>query len=400
MPFAALTTRADAERREAAAEDLLRSAISLVFPPFRSAASCRWRRVQMGETLPGVARYPVPTVALTGLFAAAVTACGSTASEPPPSGHDSTPKPVESRPVAGPQLQPPITTLGLAEISGTASNDIWAVGSKGVTVHYNGKLWSVVPSGTSVDLLGVYTSGNKDAWAVGDTEVVLRWDGSSWSPVVASSSGVLIGVWGSSQSDVWAVGIDSGTAFFRRWDGAQWDFNWLDSAPSFWDVWGSGPDDVWAVGSAGPDTGHAFRYDGSVMNQMEYSGPPLRSINGSAPNDVWIVAQGNPMEHWDGSAFDVPPGPPIDGTLFDVWASSTTNAWACGTGGQMLHWDGSEWTSVSVGTTQTLQGLWGTDEDNVWAVGGGGTILHFDGKAWSSVFTTPAVPDPSTTPAP
>src|SRR5258706_11280011 len=155
----------------------------------------------MGERLPTVTRHSVRTVALGGLLAAGPTACGTAGSEPPPSRHESPSKPVESHPV-GPALQPPITTAGLAEISGTAPNDIWAVGSHGTTVHYNGKLWTVVPSGTTVDLLGVYTSGSRDAWAVGDTEVVLRWDGAAWSPVIAPSSGVLIGVWGSSQSDV------------------------------------------------------------------------------------------------------------------------------------------------------------------------------------------------------
>src|SRR5881392_1601699 len=142
----------------------------------------------MGETLPSVTRHSVPTVALAGFLAAGATACGSTASEPPPSGHTSRPAPVQSKPLAGPSLQAPITTAGLAEISGTEANDIWAVGSKGTTVHYDGKRWSVVPSGTTVDLLGVYTSGAKDAWAVGDTEVVLRWEGSAWSPVIAPSS--------------------------------------------------------------------------------------------------------------------------------------------------------------------------------------------------------------------
>src|ERR1041385_3633461 len=119
----------------------------------------------MGERLPAVTRHSLRTVAMAVLVAAGATACGSTPSEPPISGHASRPRPVEAQRPAGSALQPPITTAGLAEISGTASNDIWAVGSKGAAVHYDGKRWSVVPSGTTVDLLGVYTSGPTDARA-------------------------------------------------------------------------------------------------------------------------------------------------------------------------------------------------------------------------------------------
>jgi hypothetical protein len=279
----------------------------------------------------------------------------------------------------------PITSAGFAEISGHAPDDVWAVGSAGATAHYDGHKWSLVPSGTDMNLLGVWTAGAGDAWAVGDSEVMLRWDGHAWSPVIAPGSGVLIGVWGSGMSDVWAVGIDEGTAFFRRWDGAEWQYNWLNR-PSFWDVWGSGPNDVWTVGSSGPGTGHVFRYDGTTMNQMDYDGPPLRSITGTSADDVWIVAQANPVEHWNGTAWEVPASPEITGTLIDVWAAAPDDVWACGTDGQMLHYDGSSWTAVPLETKQTLQGIWGTSEDDVWAVGAMGTILHYDGKSWASAF--------------
>lgn len=313
--------------------------------------------------------------------------CGADASSPERTG---APKPTRDgtsdEPAPSIEAQAPITMSSFSEISGRAPDDIWTVGADGVTAHYDGKSWSVVPSGTTENLLGVWTAAKDDAWAVGDTEVLIHWDGSSWSPVVAPASGVLIGVWGSSSSDVWAVGIDDGSGFVRRWDGAHWDYNWLDFAPSFWDVWGTSANDVWTVGSAGPDTGHIFRFDGTQLSQMPFDGPPLRSIHGTSANDVWVVAQESPMEHWDGNAWTIPDGPPIKGTMVDVWAGSPTDAWACGTYGQMIHWDGTSWSDVDVGFTGTLQGIWGTAGGDVWAVGAAGTILHYDGKSWISAF--------------
>jgi hypothetical protein len=322
----------------------------------------------------------------------AAAATGSESAEP--GEHIDTKDPPAAPADATTPKPAPITTAGFAEISGHAANDVWAVGSMGVTAHYDGKKWSLVPSGTDINLLGVWTAGEGEAWTVGDSEVMLRWDGKAWSQVLAPGSGVLIGIWGSGQSDVWAVGIDEGTAFFRRWDGAEWQYNWLNR-PSFWDVWGSGPNDVWTVGSSGPGTGHVFRYDGEKMNQMDYDGPPLRSITGTSADDVWIVAQANPVEHWNGTAWEVPPSPEITGTLIDVWAVTPSDVWACGTDGQMLHYDGSSWTAVPSDTMQTLQGIWGTSADDIWAVGAAGTIVHYDGKSWSSVFPpVPPAPPP------
>ncbi len=328
-------------------------------------------------------------VGTLGAFALALmsTGCGSDASspgtstqgEPAPSAHD----PVRD---AAPAPQAAITTSSFAEISGRAADDVWAVGANGLTAHYDGTSWTVVPSGETAGLLGVWTGGKDDVWAVGEHEVALHWDGTSWSPMVAPGGGVLIGVWGSNTADVWAVGIDEGSAFFRRWDGSRWQYNWLDFEPSFWDVWGTSANDVWAVGSAGMTTGHVVHFDGTQLSPMQFDGPPLRSIHGTSSNDVWVVAQESPMQHWDGTAWTVSEGPSIDGTMIDVWASSPTDAWACGTNGQMIHWDGTSWSDVDVPFTGTLQGLWGSRADDVWAVGSAGTILHYDGKRWTSAF--------------
>ena len=154
---------------------------------------------------------------------------------------------------------------------------------------------------------------------------------------------------------------------------------------------------MWAVGSSNADSGHVFHYDGTKISQLDYSGPPLRAIQGISSDDVWLIAQASPIQHWNGTAFEVADGPDITGTLFDVWASAPDNAWACGTEGQMLHWDGTAWEKVPLQTNVTLQGLWGTSADNVWAVGAAGTIIHFDGEMWTSVFDPVVVPAPTDT---
>ena len=44
-----------------------------------------------------------------------------------------------------------------------------------VVLHWNGSVWTSVPSGTSNDLYAVWGSGPSAAWAMGDGGTILRW---------------------------------------------------------------------------------------------------------------------------------------------------------------------------------------------------------------------------------
>ena len=45
-----------------------------------------------------------------------------------------------------------------------------------------------------------------DVWAVGSSGAVVRWDGSAWASVSSCTTNDLYGVWGSGANNVWAVG--------------------------------------------------------------------------------------------------------------------------------------------------------------------------------------------------
>ena len=58
---------------------------------------------------------------------------------------------------------------------------MFAVGNGGTILHYNGTVWSVMTSGTSQDLSGVWGSSGSNVFAVGYDGTILHYDGSSWS---------------------------------------------------------------------------------------------------------------------------------------------------------------------------------------------------------------------------
>ena len=105
------------------------------------------------------------------------------------------------------------TNSTLRGVWGSASDDVWAVGtcslipgtvrdcdsqsSDAVIVHWDGHAWSRVESGTREWLNAVWGRAPNDVWAVGTGGEILRWNGLSWSPTASGvPSADLRGIWG------------------------------------------------------------------------------------------------------------------------------------------------------------------------------------------------------------
>src|SRR5207249_2207057 len=112
---------------------------------------------------------------------------------------------------------------------------------KTLTIHWNGKSWSVVssPNPQQMDVLqGVGGSGPNDVWAVGyqsdgatSATLALHWDGHGWN-VVASANpsatfNAMRGVVSLSSNDAWTAGYQADgngemVTLIEHWDGSVW----------------------------------------------------------------------------------------------------------------------------------------------------------------------------------
>ena len=172
----------------------------------------------------------------------------------------------------------------LQAISAVSPNDIWAVGYTDTTagphhfnplsLHWDGTAWTVVPTPTTPggSLLAVKAFASDNVWAVGEhqalsghditsTTYILHWDGTLWSVVPSPNQPVavnaLYGVSGTASNDVWAVGstgasfTDNG-ALALHWDGATWTIvptATTSGADPLRAVVAVAPHNVWAVGT-------------------------------------------------------------------------------------------------------------------------------------------------------
>ncbi len=266
---------------------------------------------------------------------------------------------------------------------GTGPNDVWAIGSGGTIMHYDGKTWVQTPTGVFDTLSGIWGSGPNDIWVVSTTTTILHGTGfkngtAAWtlSPTGFSpwNSAILRAVWGSSASDVRVGG--------RMFDLAEPD----------WD------NDLWAGNQLLLTSGESD----TAWKQVPGTAT-VRSIWGSSASDVWMAADnstsnsierglllhGTPREGGASEGQDPLVWTSIDSqsslTFDAMWGSGPNDIWAVGALGSIRHYvpGNVRFDKVPSGTTVPLHAIWGSGPDDIWVVGDAGTILHYDGKAFT-----------------
>jgi len=74
--------------------------------------------------------------------------------------------------------------------------------------------------------------------------------------------------------------------------------------------------------------------------------------------------------------------------LNGLWGSSGSDVFAVGDNGTILHYDGTAWSAMTSLTTNNLNAIWGISANFAFAVGAHGTILQYDGLNWLTVPST------------
>lgn len=297
----------------------------------------------------------------------------------------------------------------LGGIWGSSGDNIFVVGEAGTILHYNGKSWSVMDSGTTVGLEAVWGSSPNDVFAVGG--IILHYDGHQWS-TVNTSVPPLNAIWGSSSSNIFAVGysndkINAGSIL--HYDGKTWDNLNRDFEFTLRSIWGDSASDVFAVG----DKASIEHYDGKVWHSMDLSpfistqsgtNIQFNGVWGTSPTDLYIVgnsfSEGTFSEnffllHYDGQYWTHMPG--VDDQFYSVWGSSSSNVFLAGIEKQLgmpgyyygviQHYYGNSWNRQAVPNSQpadvadiSVNGVWGSSSSDVFAVDSIGDILHYSGN--------------------
>ncbi|MGH2684323.1 MAG: carboxypeptidase regulatory-like domain-containing protein [Actinomycetota bacterium] len=267
----------------------------------------------------------------------------------------------------------------LRSVTALSPNDAWAVGPGGpswltrttLTQHWDGTSWTIVPSpepagSASSRLNGVSGTSSDDVWAVGGHNtsggavepLIEHWDGTAWS-IVDNPPGT-IGELGDvevvSANDAWAVGESGSGSIILRWNGTRWSATANPCSFNLHAVDAVTADDVWAVGYQ-----HTCHWDGRAWSKVTvapYDQTTFIDVSGAAPDSVWAVS------------------------------STTECPYDCTSYSSIWHWNGTSWTTSRTFYygNETLSGIEVAPSGRIYAVGARfgwkALVLVLDGARW------------------
>lgn len=241
----------------------------------------------------------------------------------------------------------PPTPTWLSRVRSLRGIGDFAVGQSGGIFQLHPEVapgWTDLRVGPTANLRGVWASGAANAWAVGERGLALHFDGTSVTPVATGVDADLADAWGTGPDDVWAVG-SGGTVI--RFDGTAWSRLSAPVTSELSAVFTSRAGEAWIAGEAGT----LIHFAGGEFFPIQPPGSSVESyftdLHGTGPNDVWLVAYRN-VWHFDGAAWSQ-----VVVTTDDshprVWALAPNDVWLSGDylfrgNNDYLHYDGNGWS--------------------------------------------------------
>lgn len=292
-------------------------------------------------------------------------------------------------------------------------SDVWAAGSLGAVVHYDGATWHSVPTGRKETFHSLWGDAPGRVWLASSNDFLLHaqpttlttgiwdvfdvYDGTNQACPVA-------GLWGSASKGVWGTlaCLNYSSPFPTPTNAVLHSSAWLSDGGPSWDleyqspsiarmtwevssVFGFGDDDVWVGGTGGvlfrraPPAVSDSGDDSPVWLEVNSrAATTINGIGGTSSNDVWLVGDLGLIRHWDGTtmtSLDLPDGIP-QASLQGVWATSSNDIWIVGDGALLLHYDGTQFKRIPVGglaaVIPTFHKVWASDTtQELWVVGDG-----------------------------
>jgi hypothetical protein len=284
-----------------------------------------------------------------------------------------------------------------------AADDGWAVGGKGVILHWDGTQWSPVDSPTNNDLNGVAFYSADVGWAVSRQGEIIRYIAGQWltySGLAPAPRTIAL----NSEGGGWMLGLWQSGDVMLFWNGNDW-VKYLGAFPDgeVLSIVAPEPGEAWAVGwiPGRSRSGMIWRWTSrGWVRALHEQVLPLRAADILSDNSIWAVGDNGITEYWNGSEWREIVNPTSQ-SLDAVRFLTPDDGWAAGEGGQFLHWDGSVWKVIAPfqwralvddGAYPHIANMAFLASGDGWAVGrkeGEGMLApllsHWDGNSWSEV---------------
>ena len=228
---------------------------------------------------------------------------------------------------------------------------VWAVGTYGARVHFDGERWTEVSGFDNLDD-SMTLSAVAPGWAAGEG-VLFHWRG-GWSRV-SSSASWLHAIVAFSRDEVWALDGDR----LVHWTGDAWHEVARDPGVRLTAIGGTGPDDLWIVGEAG----EIARWRGHGLERVVAGHPLGRSA--VIVGELWATSGDQVVRYRGGRMTTERTGL---GWAADVWGTAD-DVWAVGSA-RIARRQHGRWRIVQPPSgASSLFAVWGSGPSDVWAAG-------------------------------
>jgi hypothetical protein len=252
-------------------------------------------------------------------------------------------------------------------------------------------------------MLDIDGSSDTDIYAVGTSGTVLRYDGATWSAVDVSSCiapvkpSTLTKVDVIGPGELWAGGIEAGKTVLIHVTGASCTKMFVDVGggpltQTMNDLSAPNAGDVWAIVGTG-----LYHYASGAWTQMS-TGLLNKTVWASGPTDAYAASISAVM-HWDGFGWTAVTLPtttyPIE--IYDLYGTSPTDVWVGGdtTHGYALahHFDGAWTSTMPVDVFDGRIVSMSEHDGTLFAAARNGPVYVYDGESWAPISASGFIQD-------
>jgi hypothetical protein len=262
------------------------------------------------------------------------------------------------------RVESPFSLGYITVIHGRSKNDVWAAGSRGFLMRWDGRQWLELDSAIDDTLDSMFLTPN-EMYGTAGTRVVRRGLDltSVQSITIPAYYQALSGIAAPSGGELY-LAYNFGASFW----GPSTTPDTLAQISNF-DV----DTIVTAPAPRAHDTGHEMQINTRALVLV-----PEKAL--------WLVGDRATIARYPLPGATAGTVYPVDSQadLTSAWAHGE-ELWAAGANGTVVHFDGTTWKVENAGSTATLHAIFGFAPNDIWAAGDNATVVHFDGRGWSQI---------------
>ncbi len=304
----------------------------------------------------------------------------------------------------------PPAAQGLNDVWGVGANDLHVVGDFGAAFRRLDGEWIELATGADSSSLERVRGNRADnVWAVGTDGTVLKFDGTGWTtaPSLPASPDIYYqSLWVGADDTVYALGtspFSDGPSQVMRLEADVW----MPFGPELdgwaWDVWG---DDaaLWIAGKTDGPVLHQIALGDPFQTTEQFHIQDLGALESLQAIDAEHAVAVSDLKYFDEYRDGKWSGRTLGNYVRPIatWAAAVDDVFvavrrdAAQPVGTTFRVQGDEVHEFPVPDAQdlSLHTIWGRSASDVWTGGeapGGPRLLHFDGMSWTNVEPPPAV---------